>query len=53
MFVSYVYVNYSMHMGEDFWDILVTFIDSHDQPWIMEGDFNVVQSILVISTGHA
>lgn len=35
MFVSYVYASCSMLVWEDLWDALVTFTDSHDQPWVM------------------
>ena len=35
VFVSYVYASCSMLVWEDLWDALVTFTDSHDQPWVM------------------
>ena len=34
------------------WDALVSFVDSHDWPWITRLDFNVMQSISEISSGH-
>lgn len=48
MLVSYV--NACSHM--DLWDGLETFADSHDLPWIVGGDFNVVQAVSEISGGH-
>lgn len=41
-----------MDVRENLWDALKTFADSHDLPWIVGGDFNMIQAVLEISGGH-
>lgn len=41
-----------MDVWNDLWDALETFADRHDLPWIMGGDFNMVQAVSKISSGH-
>ncbi|KAH9662191.1 reverse transcriptase domain-containing protein [Citrus sinensis] len=50
--VSYVYASCFMDVREDLWAALESFADSHDLPWIVGGDFNVVQAVSEISGGH-
>ncbi|KAH9684247.1 reverse transcriptase domain-containing protein [Citrus sinensis] len=50
--VSYIYASCLMDVREDLWVALESFADSHDLPWIVGGDFNVVQAVSEISGGH-
>lgn len=49
--VSFVYASCSMHNRSDLWADLVHFTESVSGPWMVGGDFNVVQVRLEITSG--
>ena len=50
--ISYVYASCSTSGREALWDALIEFANTHNNPWMVEGDFNIVQSLSEISGGH-
>lgn len=50
--ISYVYANFSTSSREVLWDALIEFANTHNNPWMVGRDFNVVQSLFEISRGR-
>ncbi|KAK9186911.1 hypothetical protein WN944_018300 [Citrus x changshan-huyou] len=50
--ISYVYASCSTSGREALWDALIEFANTHNNPWMVVGDFNIVKSLSEISGGH-